>query len=325
MKKTLSTVLFFSLFIFTQILFAQMHVTSNGSVGIGTNAPGDTTQLTITSDGTSNTNDKNQYLKVKYTGPSSVYNMTGIYSEVMVRAGRGFAAKFNGGRVGLQSMAQYPHLGTDDGYRYGVMGYGSYGQIRNVGIYAVGGSGTQTGLTSTLNYGILSSAIGSGNTNYGIYAQASGATTNWAGYFNGNVHCIGTVTWTSDEKFKEDVTALESNIENMKKLKPKKYQFKKDQKLRFDSGNHFGFLAQDLEKIYPDLVSITKHKIVKDPMTGEEGEIEGVEEIEYKSINYIELIPILVETFQEQQEIIENQQTTIDDLVKRVDKLEKKQ
>ena len=62
-------------------------------------------------------------------------------------------------------------------------------------------------------------------------------------------------------------------------LEPKKYNYKKD----VSNQPHFGFIAQDVEKIYPELVS---------------------EKAGYKTINYIELIPILVSKMKTMQDEI---------------------
>ena len=65
----------------------------------------------------------------------------------------------------------------------------------------------------------------------------------------------------------------------------------------FNDRVQIGFLAQDLEKIFPEMV-----------FTDDAG---------YKSIDYTRLTPVLVETIKEQQKQIDN-------LVKRVEKIENK-
>jgi len=80
---------------------------------------------------------------------------------------------------------------------------------------------------------------------------------------------------------------LKTNIEEIKKetaenilhLKPVEFIYKNDKK----SHKHYGFIAQDIEKIYPDLVSNT---------------------LEYKTVNYIELIPILLSKMKNMQDEI---------------------
>lgn len=67
---------------------------------------------------------------------------------------------------------------------------------------------------------------------------------------------------------------------------------------------HYGFLAQDLEKIYPHMVHTDKFG--------------------FKSIYYTELIPILLEATKQQQAEIERQAALISELDKRLAQLEKK-
>ena len=77
----------------------------------------------------------------------------------------------------------------------------------------------------------------------------------------------GSILNPSDIKLKKDVTEIvNSEILN---LTPVEFIFKLDK----TSKKHYGFIAQDLEKIFPELVS---------------NNLKG-----YKTVNYIELIPII--------------------------------
>lgn len=118
---------------------------------------------------------------------------------------------------------------------------------------------------------------------------------------NGTVK-TNNVVLTSDVNEKEQIKDLGSQIENIKKLKSVSYKWK-DKKTKNDKTN-YGLLAQDLEKIYPDLV-----------FRGDSGEI---------GIYYIELIPVLLEAVKEQQTQIEQQAALISELDNRVAKLENK-
>lgn len=98
----------------------------------------------------------------------------------------------------------------------------------------------------------------------------------------------------SDKKLKTDIRSIENSTEKLMKLKPVQYKFipqftgdvKADSILDIQSRvNKLGFLAQDIIEIYPELV-------VED----ENGTL---------GIKYIELIPLLIKGFQEQQKEIE--------------------
>ena len=73
----------------------------------------------------------------------------------------------------------------------------------------------------------------------------------------------------SDIKIKKDIENLTDNhLDKLDRLVPKSYKFKND------GLEHFGFIAQDVEKEFPNLVST---------------DMEGL-----KSVNYLEMIPLLL-------------------------------
>jgi len=71
-----------------------------------------------------------------------------------------------------------------DNWGIGVQGMGRYVGVKGMGY------------TSSLSsIGVYGYAYGSGTgTRYGVYGNATGGTTSWAGYFSGNVNVTGTVT-----------------------------------------------------------------------------------------------------------------------------------
>lgn len=100
----------------------------------------------------------------------------------------------------------------------------------------------------------------------------------------------------SDKRFKKDIKSIENALTTIEKLEGKTYVWNREafKDKNFDSGGHSGFVAQDLEKVLPHLVA-----------TDKDGD---------KSVNYTELIPYLVEAMKEQNAIIKNQQSQIDEL-----------
>ena len=62
--------------------------------------------------------------------------------------------------------------------------------------------------------------------------------------------------------------------------------------MNLPDGYHIGLLAQELEDVFPDLVSYT-------PMP--EDEKSQSEKKGYLAVNYMELIPVLIGAIQEQQ------------------------
>lgn len=122
------------------------------------------------------------------------------------------------------------------------------------------------------------------------------------------IHVNKTYT-DSDSTFKCNFKGLNTEQEKFKKLKPYKYHFKKEfvksmpekEQKKFNR-EHFGFKAQDVEKIYPELT-------YRDDSTGK------------YAIDYIGFIPILVEMVQDLQDLTAAQSTKIKELQKQVDEL----
>jgi hypothetical protein len=101
-------------------------------------------------------------------------------------------------------------------------------------------------------------------------------------YINTDLYVNGSIYNTSDAILKENIIELsEEKINNLLKLNPVKYNFKSD----LNKNVRYGFLAQDVEKLYPELV--------KKCDSG------------YKTVNYIEFIPILISQIQSMQNEID--------------------
>ena len=99
-------------------------------------------------------------------------------------------------------------------------------------------------------------------------------------------------TFTSDEQFKQDVTPEDSALEVIKSLNPVTYTFKTNNKfdISFPDVVQHGFIAQELEKVLPELVANHNE--------------EGVGT--YKSVNYNGIISVLTKGIQELSEEVED-------------------
>lgn len=267
---------------------AQIHVATDGDVGIGTTGP--SAKLDIYTTGTSTYRGLENYNY--YSGSSWKY---GLYNYV--------SDDGTSGRYGLYSRTYSPsgnsstHYGT---YNYSAVrtsstGYGLYNYTSSYE-----GNGTRYGL---YNYMWCSSSTDGTGNRYALYSGVSGACdggTSYAGYFAGNVYVSGTVTSTSDESKKKDVTSLESAVGILAQLSPKTYNYIDDGNLNLPSEKQYGFLAQDLEEVLPELVK--EVDVFGEPVEDEEGNFGDPAELgTIKSVNYQALIPILVKAVQEQQ------------------------
>ncbi|MGD0342361.1 MAG: tail fiber domain-containing protein [Bacteroidales bacterium] len=135
-----------------------------------------------------------------------------------------------------------------------------------------------------------------------------GGTYYPGGYFlnvNGNAWSYG--SWgSSDIRWKKNIKDLEIAVDNICKLNGVSFEWRKDEfpENNFDSDKHIGLIAQDVEKIFPELVK-----------TDNNG---------FKAISYDKLTVILLEGMKDQQKQIKSQQEQIDRLEKLVGEINAK-
>ncbi|MFN8396036.1 MAG: tail fiber domain-containing protein [Bacteroidia bacterium] len=153
-----------------------------------------------------------------------------------------------------------------------------------------------------------------------MYSSLSSACgTGYAGYFNGDVYVVGTITSTSDAAKKTNISSLNGALSLISQLKPKTYNFKVDQDLNLPQEKQYGFLAQDVEQVLPDIVK-TVETLGERPQSGTDEPAQAVPTGEIKTVNYQALIPILVQGMQEQQEIIDAQNKRIAELEAKINR-----
>jgi len=111
---------------------------------------------------------------------------------------------------------------------------------------------------------------------------------------NGSIYVNGSTLVASDERFKSDIRGIDNLVPRIYELNGKSYQ-----KRLPDSTETFfeyGFLAQELQRQFPDLVVRTSD--------------------DYLAVNYVALIPVIVEA-------LKSQKREIDELYDRIDALER--
>lgn len=121
---------------------------------------------------------------------------------------------------------------------------------------------------------------------------------------DGTAALAGTLTQSSDSRLKTNVNTIGTALDNVLKLRGVTFYWDKT-KIPSSSDNlQYGFIAQEVEKIFPDLVT-----------TDSNG---------YKTMNYIGVIPVLTEAVKELKKENEELKSTLEDLLKRVEALENK-
>lgn len=233
----------------------------------------------------------------------------------------GYIEEANGENTAVMGYVDgYVTNNPNDAFMFGVSGTAVSVSNKNyaTGVYGkasnsrqnIGGDFVVTGTGGTpAHYGVRSTVnCSSSGTNYGIYASASGGSSNLAGHFVGNVSRTGTDNFTSDRKLKNDIKPLTNSLDKLMRLKPSTYTFKTEEykAMNLPSGNQMGLIAQDLEQVLPELV--TNMPELKNPTSN--GEMELIHP-EFKTVQYISLIPLLIGGLQEQQSQIETLSATV--------------
>ena len=198
--------------------------------------------------------------------------------------------------------------------------------------WAVGEAGLKQALYGRAN--------GAGD-NIGVYGTAYGGTTNFAGLFDGNVKINGNIDfgdiastykinipniaandgkaianeWVtySDQRIKTDVENIGYGLKELMQLSAKTYyqhssEFQTGKLvIKEEKEKTIGLLAQELFKVIPEAVA---------KPNDDSKQLWGVD--------YTKLVPVLIKSIQEQQEIINHLQKQIDQIQNKLDSLDKK-
>lgn len=283
---------------------AQLKVFTNGNVGIDATNP--VSRFSIASDG--NTSAK-----------AFIYNSSTAPSSRALQTYQKPAA--SGWCYGLMSLIENGSGGSKLVGIYGSSYRGSTAtNDRNYGVCAYAGNGV-----NGYNYAVRAQLQG-GRNGAAIFAITTGddvdVADKYAGYFVGKVKIVGDAwanSWNlnSDSRLKKDLRNLDSdNIAKLMQIQGVKYKLKHPSerddfyltisdtaniellKSNIDSPeftkDRIGLIAQDIQKIFPELV---------------EADGNG-----YLGLDYMGLIPVLVEAIKELQaeiEILQNEITLL--------------
>jgi hypothetical protein len=137
------------------------------------------------------------------------------------------------------------------------------------------------------------------------------AATQWATVY-ANSYVTG-----SDRSLKKDIKELQYGLKEILELKPVSYRYRDKEAL----GTRIGLIAQDVEPIIGEIVM--GYELTNE--TNSRG-ISSVsrKKAEVLSLNYIELIPILINAIKEQQSIIEEKELKLQELSNQVNEMQER-
>ncbi|MFA6422662.1 MAG: tail fiber domain-containing protein [Candidatus Buchananbacteria bacterium] len=207
--------------------------------------------------------------------------------------------------------------GAKAGAVYGGVGNPLYGIVDGLTLDAGNGSrdiGFRVGTAAFTNPGTAtgpgmiikaSGFVGIGTSTPAYTLDVVGASTNVARFRNNALgttctltSATGIIACSSDERLKTNINAVANALGTIRQLKPVTFDW-----IKGDSTTplQYGFIAQDVKKILPDMVS-----------TGDDG---------YLSLSMTEILPVLTGAIKDLDVQVANQQTQLDLLTSRVDNL----
>ncbi len=201
---------------------------------------------------------------------------------------------------------------------------GVYGQVLQTGFGSkIGSTGSATSTSSTSNYGISGFATNGSSFCVGVYGAigASAATTQFAAYFNGQAFSTGGGVLTSDRRLKDNIQTEGEVMDKIMAIRPTTYTFKQGgefENVNFAEGNQHGFIAQELEEVFPEMVEehglLLEENLYKMGKDGNPVMIDDPKSMMIKTVNYNAMIPVLTKGIQEQQMEIDAKDAQIADL-----------
>ncbi|OFZ60396.1 MAG: hypothetical protein A3D92_07055 [Bacteroidetes bacterium RIFCSPHIGHO2_02_FULL_44_7] len=205
--------------------------------------------------------------------------------------------------LGESQIWQYASNGTDIFYSGGKVGIGTNNPQK--ALHVIGTVNESIRVENTSNNARIEFKDSGTGANLPEIGSSANALTMYTGggerlriEVDGTVNVIGAFTAAaygppaSDISKKKDIHTLESSLDNLSRIQGVSFLWKKKAELPFtqDTRKNFGFIAQEVEKVYPELVR------------GKEGN---------KTINFMGFTAILWEAVKELQQIFktENEET----------------
>ena len=269
----------------------RMRIDSSGNVGIGTTSIGASLDI-AKSDNTGSVSDFPSLRVINTNSTQGNAASTFNYARMDVKSGNGTVFADFGTRYDSSYSGAY--IGTETSHPVTLQTGGTERlRITDNGAILFAKNTTDLGTvgyrydTTGESYYSLSATVNTTVTN-AIYSTGASAYRFYVG-LGGTVYATNTtISAISDIRLKENIRDINVGLDSIMALKPRLFDWKSGKGQ--DTKNVRGFIAQEIEEVFPDLVDEWK-----DPAP------EGEEP--YKSVRQ-DLIPVLVKAIQEQQAMI---------------------
>jgi hypothetical protein len=180
-----------------------------------------------------------------------------------------------------------------------------FGGVVNIGVF---GRGSKS-LVS--NIGAYAEAQSSSGPDYGVYAigpPGGGPGPDYAGYFAGDLGYTGAFGFVSDVNLKTNIDTIQNALGKINALKPKQFDFNTGAypNMHLSQGLQYGLIAQDVQTVIPAIVTDNIF-----PAAYDDNGNQLSPAVNYKGLEYTQLIPIMIKAMQQQQSQIRKQDSLI--------------
>lgn len=161
--------------------------------------------------------------------------------------------------------------------------------------------GDDANTRTLMGYNDIPTLSGGAIANYRLYVNPIGSGR--AAFFNGDCYSTGAYL-PSDPSLKTNIQPMQSTDQILSALNPKTYYFDsngRNARLNLPSGIQYGLLSTDVESVLPNLIAEQEVPATYDSLGNQ---VEP--SFTFKSVNYVGLIPILLQKIKDQQEAIDS-------------------
>jgi hypothetical protein len=279
------------------------------------------TMMKLRRDGGANSDGEGLRVENKGTG-AAIHSIGNGGIALLGSATNGVGARIESNFTALQTFgdcaADFHSTGSQDGITLAMTGNSNSVQS----IDGINVAMTSTGTAPVVGIDVFAKSNTSGTQVVGVLSRPFGTGAASVACFigEGDMSITGQYLHTSDRKLKKNITPMGGVVDKLMKLAPSDYFYRTDEfKMNLPKNAQHGLIAQELQTVFPELVSVQKIPAKYDS----DKKLIAAEEA-FLGVNYTGLIPILIKGMQEQQRSIQSLQSENIQLKKDLDAIKAK-